>query len=407
MVDTEGGQWTLTDGAPAFPETTCKFLACEIANALGDPDMAMPLLKTMAAGGAIVVSDLREMYAADLLEALAQNGLKPSIKNTLRRFVFGPNSTRDFPLIDRSDSVLSIDSSCHSEKSTMPKFSTDVSITALFPKMAGYSDVFFPTELNVMISEMLSHSASEAGQTKSLSFLFMFHVVTFKNTYLNTLLKQRYAYLMWILRNVISIEVWKKSVNDGFSNRRQGRIATPYHFHSREVVDNKGFEELQAKFGTKQFFADEEGYKFYPDCVTDFSSSNLVSHLCSMKTSSSSCFGRTSSSSSEYGKPSSSGTSSPVPITSQPVSTCASEMEAGSIKRPKAATPVQPHSSTPHVAKFSASNLGKVKATTFFSPRSAVTQPLEPVEYNKVNRPQDADPFAGSGWQDHPSIRGT
>ena len=275
--------WTLEDGAPATPGTPCAHLAAELARGLGDDGLRVKLLKTFTALGGMQVADLREeVFKDDVLDALKANGMYPSMLNTIRKHVFGPDLAHgDF----KSNSLLVVgdDNDVHSEKSSLPKFDTSVVIWHFFRSFERYNELELPNYTKVRIIEALgpinTNSSADAAIGRAVNVLFGFHCVTFKTTYVDTNLKMRYAYILFEFKLSMSLDCLVRKIKTDFSNRRQGRFSN-LCFHSAEVENNKAVAQMHQRFPNVVKITTENGARFYDESITEYDTQFLVDMLC-------------------------------------------------------------------------------------------------------------------------------
>ena len=277
-------QWVLEDGAPAAPGTPCSHLAAELARGLGDDGMRLKLHNTFTALGGMQVADLREeVFKGDVLDALKANGMYPSMLNTIRKHVFGPDLAHgDF----KSNSLLvpvGDDNDVHSEKSSLPKFDTSVVIWHFFRSFERYNSLELPNYTKMRIIEALgpinTSSSADAAIGRAVNVLFGFHCVTFKTTYVDTNLKMRYAYILFEFKLNMSLDCLVRKIKTDFSNRRQGRFSN-LCFHSAEVENNKAVAQMHQRFPNAVKITTEDGARFFDESISDYDTQFLVDMLC-------------------------------------------------------------------------------------------------------------------------------
>lgn len=290
LVVSPAALWTLNDGPPAPAATTVRHLANELGSGFGD-GMADKIFQCISACGAITVGDAQTVVIKDdLMEALREAGLKLSFYNTVRKYVFGESTVMgDFQASDAQLAVLSSAATeeNHSERQGQPRFSTNVVIWDLFGSLERYNSFEFSRPWTARLVEALGPAnigamGSDVAMGKAMTILFMAHVVVFKNCYVDTHLKCRYAYLMFQLIRSMDLHKLVQKIRTDFSNRRQGRLVAAYHFNAKEVEGNQAVAELTAKHPSK-VIVDDDGLLFMEEGTTDYSSLALINTLCSAK----------------------------------------------------------------------------------------------------------------------------
>ena len=107
----------------------------------------------------------------------------------------------------------------------------------------------------------MSMGNADLAMGRAVTEVFMGHVITFKTTYVDHDLKQRYSYLLFRINRTMALDALVKKIKHDFSNRRQGRLKATYHFNEKEVVANPAVEELMAAYPDK-VKVDENGPRY-------------------------------------------------------------------------------------------------------------------------------------------------
>ena len=389
----ENADWTFAKGPPAPPDTSLRLLAGEFGENLKEIAGLEEKLNTVfMALGVDDVEDLKSAVGTELESALVANGLYSTFRNTLRKFTFGASKALGDFREPQFSALLLGGGDDESEASTKGerKFTEGGSkISQFLQSDLAYARFDFTAEVKAMLLDALGLTNKEQGVSKALTIVFMYHVVVFKIVYLDTKLKERYAFLLAGMRASVTITSWRNAIKDGWTNRRKGRIVGGFTFHPVEVEENQGFDELKRALGHKLVNTDENAQRFFPITNLDFSTQGLINAVelnalatplplssCSISSRSSphSCC---SSTNSPVPKPNLPDQSSPMTTVTMPAAAFPQAMQPNTMNSdsPALGTANKPRPSKPEVPKFSGNNMSPAAVQKFLGPRGA-SQPM-------------------------------
>jgi hypothetical protein len=239
---TDGCWWPNNNGAVAPSDMAILDLLKAIAEDFGQKDLKDKLVQNLVVpNGVRTVRDLRHVCRTEITEAIKECGLRYGFQKYLQNCIFEVGE--GWELSPEFGDGQAIESQLETQGQQDPLYSAKVKLTTIFNGMRSALRWNFTPRATTLLIHTLC--GGKVQMSDAVSIVFLFWAIAFKTLYICCIGKKRVAAIFNNINSDLKTQKVIAALEDGFSNRRQGRMKSlPLHAADHRRLDPELLEEM-------------------------------------------------------------------------------------------------------------------------------------------------------------------